>query len=304
MSARARSEARKIETIAHGPMVFRPAEVVRVRTVTPHMVRITLTGEALEGLTSPGVHDDVRIQFPEQFDATPVPPVLCWKNLNVRHAPDGPPSQIRALTIRRFDPSAAELDIEIALHEAGTPWDEERDGILTAWARQAEPGRRVTMAGPYVSRMVPDDLAHYLLIGDEAALPAIGRHVESLPQGAVVTVVAEVTDAADEQVWTSAATVDYRWFHHGVAARGEADRLVEAVQALPDQPPETYAFVGAEVAVAKELRRLLTRERGIEKGLLDATGYWRRREEQPGTAIRLRDRLEKTLFSGHTQSPR
>lgn len=292
------------EVVRHPAMVFRPAEVVRVRSATPRMMRITLTGEALAGMTSPGQHDDVRIQVPEDFDATPVPPVLRWKNLNVQHAPDGPPSQIRALTIRRFDPAAAELDIEIALHEGGSPWEVERDGILTPWARQARRGQRVTMGGPFVSRIVPDDLPHYLLIGDEAALPAIGRHVESLPAGASVTVVAEVTDAEDEQRWETAATVDYRWLHREHAAHGEGERLLAAVEALPDLPPGTYAFIGAEVAVTKALRRTLMQERGIAKDLLDATGYWRRREEQPGTAVRLRDRLEKALFAGHTQSPR
>ena len=45
---------------------------------------------------------------------------------------------MRSFTLRRFDPEALELDIEIVAHE----------GHASSWARSVAPGARVGITGP------------------------------------------------------------------------------------------------------------------------------------------------------------
>ena len=76
---------------------------------------------------------------------------------------------MRDFTPRRFDSKTATLVIDFALHDAGP---------ATRWALGARAGDRLEIGGPKSSKVVPDDFDGYLLVGDESALPAIGRRVE------------------------------------------------------------------------------------------------------------------------------
>ena len=73
---------------------------------------------------------------------------------------------MREYTPRRIDLVANELDIDFVLHG---------DGPASTWAAQAAPGQTLDIAGPRASMVVPDLFDSYLLIGDETAIPAIGR---------------------------------------------------------------------------------------------------------------------------------
>jgi NADPH-dependent ferric siderophore reductase len=84
------------------------------------------------------------------------------------------------------------LVIDFAIHEAGP---------ATKWAIKAAPGDTLDIGGPRGSAVVPDDFDWYLLIGDETALPSIGRRTEELRAG-VPVITAVVVDGADsEQVF-------------------------------------------------------------------------------------------------------
>lgn len=87
-------------------------------------------------------------------------------------------------TPRRFD--AQELGIEFALHG---------DGPAANWARQAQPGQTLTVAGSRGSFIVPTGFDWHLLVGDDSALPAIARRLEELPEGKPVTVVLALAPA-------------------------------------------------------------------------------------------------------------
>ncbi|MBP0645057.1 siderophore-interacting protein, partial [Mycobacterium tuberculosis] len=78
-------------------------------------------------------------------------------------------------------------------------------------ALNAKPGGIVGMTGPGGGSV--EDAGRYLLVGDETALPAIGRILETLPAGAEATVILEIDSPADRQPLQSAATVDVRWVY-------------------------------------------------------------------------------------------
>jgi NADPH-dependent ferric siderophore reductase len=243
-------------------------QVRRVGPITPKMVRVTLTGDELAGFVSAAHDDHVKLFFPHPGQERPVLPSM---------GPNGPvfPDDslrpaARDYTPRRFDAAANELDIDFVLHG---------DGPASAWAAAARPGQYLGLGGPRGSFVVADDFDCYLLVGDETALPAIGRRLEELPPAAHAVAIVEVADRDEEQRLTSAAEAETIWLHRGSAEPGTTGLLERAVANLRLPRGDIYAWVAGEAGTAKALRRQLLDTHGLRKDWIKAAGYW-----QHGTA--------------------
>ena len=123
--------------------------VLEKRLVTPRMLRIVLGGD-FEDFTTPSAEDHIKLYVPGV----------------------GGELEARDFTPRHFDAETKKLTIDIARHPAGS---------AIRWAEQAEVGDVIEISGPKGSFMIADDFDWWLLVGDETALPSIGRRVESLP---------------------------------------------------------------------------------------------------------------------------
>ena len=151
---------------------LKPRHVVvqSVEHLTPHMVRVTFHGPDLADFPSVGFDDHIKLILPRMENGTAVFPAFSPEGRPTTQG--GEPVSMRDYTPRRFDRAALTLDIDFAIHEAGP---------ATAWALQAQPGQEMMIGGPKGSFVVPDDFDWYLLMGDETALPAIGRRLGTLP---------------------------------------------------------------------------------------------------------------------------
>ncbi len=243
---------------------LRLAQVARAEPLTPRMRRITLAGEQLDGFTSAGAGDHVKLFFPAPGQTQPVLPTLqdgkpVYPEGAVRPA-------VRDYTPRRYDPLTRELTIDFVLHG---------DGPATAWAAQAEPGQWLGVGGPRASFLTPDDYDTYLLAGDEAALPAISRHLEELRPGVRAYALLEVADAAEERHLPTAANATIIWLHRAGQPAGTTTLLENALRHLQLPHGDTYAWIGAELATARTLRRHLAEEEGLAREQIRAAGYWR-----------------------------
>ncbi len=235
-----------------------------VRRITPKMVRIVVGGDALAGFTSAAHDDHVKLFFPQPGQDKPVLPT---PSPNGPVYPEGAPRPAaRDYTPRHYDAAANTLAVDFVLHG---------DGPATAWAAQARPGSFLGVGGPRGSFIVSDDFDWYLLTGDETALPAIGRRLEELPAGTRAIVIAEVADAGEEQTFETRARLEMRWLHRDGAAPGNHLLLLKAIAEMSMPPGEGYAWVAAEAATAKALRRFLVDERGLRKDRVKAAAYWK-----------------------------
>ena len=163
-----------IERIRH-PLQGRHLQVVRRTQVSPGFVRLTLAGPELAGFVSAGFDDHLKLILPAPGQDRPTLPTL----QDGRPVFDGPRPVLRDYTPARFDAAAGELDIEVALHDAGPATD---------WAASATVGQWVGIAGPRGSMVVPTGFDWHWLLGDETALPAVARRLAELPASAVATV--------------------------------------------------------------------------------------------------------------------
>ncbi|WP_179505987.1 MULTISPECIES: siderophore-interacting protein [unclassified Sphingomonas] len=222
--------------------VRRTLRIAQVVRLTPNMIRIVAEGPELAGFVSGAPDDHVKI-FVEGADGERV---------------------MRDYTPRHHDAAAGTLTIDFFDHEGGPVSD---------WARAAKVGDPISIGGPRGSQVIEGPIAHWLLVGDETALPAIGRRVEELPAGVSATVIGAVPGPADEQAFASAATVETRWLHRDAAAATDPAPLLAAL-AQVDLAPNTFVWIAAEAAVARAAREYLVGERGLDKRWIKAAGYW------------------------------
>jgi NADPH-dependent ferric siderophore reductase len=220
--------------------------VARVDRLAPKMVRVVLRGEDLPGFTSLGFDDHVKLFFSS--------------------GPGGPEPAMRDFTPRRYDAGAGELWIDFYLHEAGP---------ATSWASQVAVGQELAVGGPRGSSVISlEGINVHVLVGDETALPAIGRRLEELPPQVRALVVLDIEEEAHGYPLASAAQLEVVMVHPGDPA-SRADRLIEV---LRNHYPAgaCFTWVAAESHVARAIRRYLMSERGIDKRWIKAAGYWRR----------------------------
>lgn len=246
------------------PLRFRRLRVLAVERLSAHFVRVILGGEDIEGFSSPGFDDHVKLFLPDAAtgeirlpEAGPDGPI--W--------PEGPKPVARDYTPRHHDPEAGTLAIDFALHESGP---------ATAWALQAKPGDELGVGGPRGTFLIPADFDWHLLAGDETAVPAIARRLEELPAAARAIVLVEIDRPGDELPLQSRAALEVHWCHRNGAAPGTASVLLEAMRRLVLPTGDGYAWVACETAAARALRQHLVQERGIDPKRVKAAGYWRR----------------------------
>lgn len=218
--------------------VARSAEVARTEWLTPRMVRVTVTGADLASLPELEHTDHyVKILFGEVT---------------------------RTYTIRSFDRTLGELVIDFVVHGD--------EGLAGPWAAQAQPGDQLSFFGPGGDYTPDPDAPEHLLVGDEAALPAIAAALDRLPGHPRVRVFLEVADAAEEQP-LGATSAEVTWVHRGDRPYGEA--LAEAVRGSGPLDPGAQVFVHGNAGMVRDLRRYLFLDCGLPRSQVSISGYWR-----------------------------
>jgi NADPH-dependent ferric siderophore reductase len=243
------------------PPRFRRVAVRRVEHLSPRMVRVTLAGPDLEGLTVEHPAASVRLLLPSPGGQELVVP--SW-NGNEFLLPDGRRPTIRTFTPRRVDAEALELDVEIVIHGGG---------VASEWVEVAEPGDPAAISGPGRGYAIDRDAPAFLLAGDETAIPAISQLLEALPAETPVQVHIEVAhpDARLALPDRPRATVEWCDLPPGASS---GDALVAAVRGA-DLVPGTKVWVAGEAAALQHIRRHLFEDRGLPRAQASVRGYWK-----------------------------
>ena len=227
--------------------------VNRIEQLTPKMLRLHFNSPDLHDFDSGSPDDHVKLFFKtEDQDTGPMPGYY-----------------MRDYTPRRFDTAAETLVVDFALHDAGP---------ATAWAMAARVGDVLEVGGPRGSAIVPDDFDWYLLIGDETALPAIGRRVEELRAGVPVITLGVIDDDAERQTFETRAQWTPVWLSRAGQPLDDAALINAALnaQALPEG--EGFIWIAAEATVARAVRRHVLEVLNHNPQWLKASGYWQRGE--------------------------
>lgn len=237
---------------------FRRTTVDRVEEIAPKMKRITLKSDELRGFTSLGFDDHVKLFFPSSDGQL---------NLSPPGTEGAAERVMRDFTPRSFNAESGELVVDFFIHN---------DGPATTWAANAKPGSVLGIGGPRGSSVISvDGIDSHLFIGDETALPAIGRRMEELPADTNALVVAEV-EQGFELPLSSRAKLVVVWVPRTSTDGALGESLIAALWGLPLISERCFAWAAAETQAARAIRRYLTEERGFDKRWVKAAGYWQR----------------------------
>lgn len=300
-------------SVSHHPYRTYRTTVARRRQLSPHFLRITLTGPDLVHFGTAGLDQRIKLVLPlpdgsftdvGQFDESIG--MMQWYR-RWRELPDDKRNPIRTYTIRAVRPAEREIDVDFVLH--GT------EGPASAWASTAAPGDALVVIGPDARadetgglEWNPGDAGSVLIAGDETAVPAICAIVESLPAHLTGSVYIEVPTEADALPLSAPEGVAVTWLARGSAAHGlrlsaavhawgesraaeelstHAPTASNAALADPDddevlwEVPEAsvgscYAWLAGEASTITALRRHLVQGLGIDRRSVAFMGYWRR----------------------------
>jgi NADPH-dependent ferric siderophore reductase len=238
--------------------------VTSVSQITSRLISVLVTGDELDGFTDAAPTSHLKLFLP---------PAGAERLLLPEQGPDGGQvwnhdeslrPVVRTYTPRRYDPATKTLEIQLVLHG---------EGPASEWAQQVKVGDEVGVGGPGGRFVLEEDAAHWWIAGDESALPAVGTLLDALPPTATADVHLEVQDADDVIKAPSAATVNVTW-HHRQDSRDYSASLETAARDA-ELADGTKIWVACESAKMRDIRRYLTRQRGIPLSQLVTRGYWR-----------------------------
>lgn len=239
--------------------------VTRKEYITPHYIRVFLTGEdvALVALTTVGANNKILVP-PSGVKEVFLPKENAITGVLEEPAPELKPF-MRTYTHRGIDMERKEIWIDFVVHGD--------EGPASAWAIRAEKGDTLGVMMKLFKKELYPERNWYLLVGDATALPVLGAILETLPDTARGTAIIEVYGKEDEQDLTAPPNMEIIWLHNPNPQQGSGLATAARQVALPEN--SRFAFVAGEFSTVKELRTYFRKENNWTKEELYAFSYWK-----------------------------
>ncbi|WID95351.1 SIP domain-containing protein [Bosea vestrisii] len=127
------------------------------------------------------------------------------------------------------------------------------------------------MSGPCGLGIKP--AGHYLLAGDETALPAIARIAERLPASALGAIFIEIDTPEDRLLLTVPPGISCQWIYRREGyVSADADFTAQVERSIAAGPMDHFVWIATEFAAYQALRRSL---KAIAKPRSISVPYWR-----------------------------
>lgn len=256
---------KETDTTLVNPFIAAPFTVVRKEYITPHYLRIFLTGEMVLDIadTTVGINNKIVIPAPgtEPFTMPKINPVSkSWEYPDTDLKPI-----IRTYTHRGIDLEKNEIWIDFIAHGD--------DGPASGWAENAQPGDSLGVMMKRGKRELYAPADNYVLVGDATAIPVIGAILEDLPSSAKGIAILEVYDKNEEQLLKTKADIKFIWTHNSHPQNGSKIACILKQQHLPKTL--RFAYVAAEFSTIKEIRNYLRKDQGWQREEFYAYSYWK-----------------------------
>lgn len=221
----------------------RGLKIISKEYITPKMIRIIATGDELSDFVSKSPDDHIK--------------------LIAGMTDEG--SIMRDYTPRAYSNAERTITVDFAVHEAGP---------VTEWAINANVGDDMRIAGPRGSAELTEAFDWILLIGDETALPAMGRWVEENPNASAISTLGIVTSAEEEQQWASAAPHKALWVHRPPQQDTDATAALSLLEKFERPTGKGFIWIAAEASVARAIKSFVLDVWKHPSHHLKSSGYW------------------------------
>ncbi|WP_031467039.1 siderophore-interacting protein [Sciscionella sediminilitoris] len=232
-----RQEIRRITQHGQGPFSCE-VEVERVWPISRGFRRVAVHGPGLAQYRDIWPADAFKLMLPGSEQPLP-----------------------RAYTVRSFDPERNRIEFDVAEH---------RGGPGMAWLERTGPGEVVGFAGMRHEFSSAAPVDRHLIVGDASALPAAAAILESLPPEVPALVCLSTAEESDKALLPERARTSVHW-----AIGQPREALAELVRSVAAPQGRTQAWLAAEAAVVRELRRFTLEECGVDRQDMQARAYWK-----------------------------
>ena len=236
----------------------RAVEVVRKTQISPNMLRVTLGGSAMHDMPADQNSAYIKLRLPDPGPDS-----------------DGKPI-VRTYTVRYFDETTGELDVDFVIHDDPGPASE--------WAVNCEPGDTIAFGGPGPKKLVDYEADWFLLIGDMSALPAIGANIEGMPADARGYALLETIHEDDRQDIAVPPGLEVRWLINPHPDR-ENSILYDALRSIEWLDGTPSIWVAGEFSQSLSIRKYLKNELGVDRKNLYASSYWQIGQTEDGHRV-------------------
>lgn len=240
-------------------------KVSRKEIISPHFIRVYLTGEKVSEFSQAVLGNNNKIFIPPKGSTKVVFPEYDYEKRQWKEQPAGTKCAVRTYTHRGIDLQKNEMWIDFVSHGD--------EGPASAWAASAAPGDLLGVSMRTGDFELFPRVQHYLLAGDATALPVLSVILENLPSGSKGTCIIEVHGPLDTQLIKTAADINFIWLYNPEPQKGSSIAETVKAQSLPVE--SRFSYVAAEFSTVKEVRRYLRKEKNWQQNELDAYSYWK-----------------------------
>lgn len=251
-----------ITRIRREPPPLVPVVLTTRAELSPRMFQFTFEGDGIETLADAEPAASVRLLVPSLGSDELVMPE--W-NGNEFLLPDGERPALRTFTPLRVDREIGSLDLQIVRHPGGA---------VSEWADDAAPGASAAISGPGSGYTIDTDADHFILLGDETAMPAIADLLTALPDNATVEVHIEIIQPDAQIPLPHHPGAAITWHVRPEDAASGATILAVA-QALDGLPDTTRLWAAGEAASMQAIRTHLFKTLEIPRSQANIRGYWK-----------------------------
>lgn len=240
--------------------------VVDKEYMTPHYVRVKLTGDGVKDLAdcTIGVNNKIfippagvdEVHFAQWDDAT-----ASWIAQDEAVKPI-----VRTYTHRAIDLAENTISIDFVDHGDVGP--------ASSWARKAQAGDQLGVAMKLGASELYPAVDWYLLAGDATAIPVLASILESLPKTAKGHCLIEVATLEDMHPEVKHEGFTIQWLFN--EDPGAGSELADEVRKIHIPEGKThFAYVACEYASVRQIRQYFRQELGWGKDEFYAYSYWK-----------------------------
>jgi NADPH-dependent ferric siderophore reductase len=231
--------------------------VKRREHLTPHMIRVTLTGSKIDTIDLNCHGANCKLFLPEPGQGV-IEFEKAWA--------DGPRPTVRTYTVRALRKDMREMDIDFVDHGDAGP--------ASAWARRAETGAFLGFRGPGPVKVKSFYADRYLIIADMSAIPVAAATLEAMPDDAVGTAIFDIASIEDKQNLDMPAGIEPIWLVNTDAAKTRA-AILNMVREMDFADVRVQTCIAGESTMIKELRKHLMVDQRLPKDDCYISGYWK-----------------------------
>jgi NADPH-dependent ferric siderophore reductase len=252
-------------------------EVVNVLDVSPNIRRITLGGPSLVDFPQGCESGYVKLMFPQEGERDFSESIFSGL---VR----GDKPRLRSYTVLAYDEPSSQLTLDFVIHGDNGP--------ASAWASQAHIGDTLTLRGPGQTKLMDSSADWFFLCGDLSALPALSVHLQRLPRDSTGYACIEIISEEDKLKLDSPPGIELVWV---INPQPEVPNslLVDAIRLQPWLAGNAEVWFAGEFDAMRAARQYFKQERGVEKGRIYASSYWKIGSTDEGN--KMAKRIDKVI---------